>query len=400
MHENEVQTKEQDHTLAAYMRDVARHDLLTPKREQVLSQQIVECRTRYFREVLSYLPYLDEAIALALTHVEHPSQMADEVRALQEAGVAARRTNRREPHELLEAATLALAKALAVADCECIGPDRIAADLESLCRGETRGLSMNVFSPRKGTQRFAQHVADVRRASAAWRCARNEFARANLRLVVKIAARFHRTHGTLHDRIQDGNVGLMKAIDRFDPSKGFRFSTYATWWIKHAIRRAVANRGRTIRVPAHVQTSASKMTKMRTTLRVSLEREPTVDELATAMEMALDKATLVLEAMSQRITSLDTPVGDEEGRTIADTLQADEERTPAEEIELARDTERVRALMGTLEPLERDIVAQRFGLDGDAPRTLAEIGSQYSLSRERIRQLQYRALARLREEFR
>ena len=278
--------------------------------------------------------------------------------------------------------------------------DRIAADLESIAAGARRGLSMQVRLPRQGSSPFVDYLGRVRRASTALRLKRNEFARANLRLVIRIASRFKSSGLSLEDRVQEGNLGLMKAIDRFDPTRGFRFSTYGSWWIRHAIRRAIVNRGRTIRLPAHLQALWARIAKTRRELHHVLQREPTVVEIAEAVQSPVEKVELVLDAMMLRAVSLETRLGEADDRTIGELLTVEDERTPGEQLDLDEATQRLRGMLLTLEPMEQDILRQRFGLDGTETRTLAEIGTQYSLSRERIRQLQQRALERVRRRLR
>lgn len=388
----------QDAAFAAYMRDVSRHALLTPAQERELGAELVDRRTRYYKEVLSYPPYTAAALQVITEQLDD-----DATEALREdfsrAAKMARRTrdsNRKAAAEGFEQAVDELSKALALADPECVGADRVAADLELLASRETRGVSMNVRPPRRGSRPYVDYLARVRRSAAALRVVRNKFARANLRLVVRIAGRFQRAGLTLHDRVQEGNLGLMKAIDRFDPTKGFRFSTYASWWIKHAIRRAVVNRDRVVRLPAHLQATASKIGQARARLRGKLEREPTAADLARELDLPLDKVEQTLEAMGQRPVSLDAPLGGEDDRTVADLLTDPEELSLPERFALEEDAIRVRGTLLELAPMEQDILRQRFGLDGTQPRTLTEIGEQYSLSRERIRQLQQKALSRLR----
>ncbi|MBV1862747.1 MAG: sigma-70 family RNA polymerase sigma factor, partial [Nannocystaceae bacterium] len=178
---------------------------------------------------------------------------------------------------------------------------------------------------------------------------------------------------------------------------GFRFSTYASWWIKHAIRRAAVNRGRTIRLPAHLQATAAKVNRARIGLRQSLEREPSAAELASDVELPLDKVELTIDAMRQRHISLDAPVGGgDDARTLLETLIDADQRPMEELVSDENDAAKLRGKLLSLASIEQDILRQRFGLDGVTPRTLTEIGNQYDLSRERIRQLQQRALANLR----
>jgi RNA polymerase primary sigma factor len=368
-----------------------------------MGAQLIELRTGYWRQTLSYPPFVEPALDLLEsldTLAKRPDELVDAFAALRRAAQGVRRSNRRAAGARFDAALDEAARRLALVDTECGGADRIAADLELIAAGGSRGLSMSVRSPRRGSRPFVEYVGRVRRAAAGLRLKRNEFARANLRLVIRIAGRFKSSGLSLHDRVQEGNLGLMKAIDRFDPTLGFRFSTYGSWWIRHAIRRAVVNCGRTIRLPAHLQALWGRLAKTRRELRHTLQRDPTTVELADAVQTPVEKVELVLEAMMLRPVSLDTPMGEHDDRSVGDLLAAEVERLPGEQLDLDEATQRLRGTLLTLAPMEQDILRQRFGLDGTQTRTLAEIGTQYSLSRERIRQLQQKALDRVRKRLR
>jgi RNA polymerase primary sigma factor len=392
-----------DPVFGAYIRDVSRHSLLTAEQERSLGQELVERRTCYWRETLSYPSFVGPALDLLESlddASERPPELNEAFAALRKAVRGVRRSNRRAVRDRYEAVLDDVAKQLALVDTECVGADRIAADLELIEAGGRRGLSMQVRSPRKGSRPFLEYVGRVRRAATALRLKRNEFARANLRLVIRIASRFKSSGLSLQDRVQEGNLGLMKAIDRFDPTRGFRFSTYGSWWIRHAIRRAVVNRGRTIRLPAHLQALWARLAKARRELRNTLQRDPTSAELAVAVETPVEKVELVLDAMKLRPVSLDARMGEHDDRSVGELLAAEIERSPGEQLDLDEATQRLRGTLLTLAPMEQDILRQRFGLDGTETRTLAEIGTQYSLSRERIRQLQQKALDRVRRRLR
>jgi RNA polymerase primary sigma factor len=392
----QTQSDAADPAFAAYMRDVARYPLLSPPQERDLGAEIVTLRRNYWRQVLSYAPFTAAALDVVFEHLESPAALDEAAKTLREAARLARDSNRKAAAERFEAAVAEVAGRLAELDTECIGADRIAADLEQLSGGNKVGLSMDVRPPRQGSQPFSDYVQRVRRAATALRAARNRFARANLRLVVRIAARFQRSGLSLHDRVQEGNLGLMKAVDRFDPTRGFRFSTYASWWIKHAIRRAVANRDRTVRLPAHLQATASRVNRARVVLRGRLAREPELREIAEELALPLPKVESCVQAMAQHQVSLDARVSEHDERSVADMLSDPDELTADDLLVHVSQTGRVRGQLLQLAPMEQDILRQRFGLDGIAPRTLTEIGEQYSLSRERIRQLQQQALQHLR----
>jgi RNA polymerase primary sigma factor len=217
-------------------------------------------------------------------------------------------------------------------------------------------------------------------------------------LVVSIARRFNHGRMPLQDLIQEGNIGLMKAVDRFDYRKGFRFSTYGSWWIRHAISRAIADKGRQVRLPVHMIDAYHKVNKARRELEAKFGREPTREELAEFTGLALAKIEKMGTMLVDQPISIDKPVSDEDGRRVGDFLEDENAETPGEELEADALNEQVKRLVSLLRPIEADIIRKRFGLTDDEELTLKEIGGQYSLSRERIRQLQEQALGKIRRE--
>jgi RNA polymerase primary sigma factor len=202
----------------------------------------------------------------------------------------------------------------------------------------------------------------------------------------------------LADLIQEGNLGLMKAVERYDYRRGFRFSTYASWWIRHAISRALADKGREIRLPVHMIDAQHRLAKARRELTAKLGRTPTTEELAGATAMPADKIEKMRSWILDQSISLDRPVGDEDGRNLAEVLEDPEREasSPSDELALEAMSQEVRSLLDELKPIEADILRRRFGLDDDQELTLKEIGEKYNLSRERIRQLQEQALIKMR----
>jgi len=225
--------------------------------------------------------------------------------------------------------------------------------------------------------------------------ARERMINANLRLVVTIARDYANLGLPLLDLISEGNIGLTKAVERFEPTKGAKLSTYAMWWIKQAIKRALANQSKTIRVPVHLADKLAKMRRVSLRMSEELGREPTDDELAEEIGIDSDKITR-LKSVGIRPASLNAPIVDNDSTEFGDMIGDDEAQTP---FELLRDKNllgEVDGLLEVLDPREKKIISQRFGLDGGKPKTLEDVGKDFGITRERIRQLQNVALAKLR----
>ena len=225
--------------------------------------------------------------------------------------------------------------------------------------------------------------------------ARAHMIKANLRLVVKIAQDYANYGLPLLDLISEGNIGLMKAVERFDPNKGGKLSTYAAWWIKQSIKRALANQSKTIRLPVHMVDKISKMRRVAMVLSEELGREPTDEELPE--ETGIDRAKLShLKAAAQRPASLDAPIGEDDGTQFGEIIGDEKAQTPLELLSHKNMHMQLDDLLEVLDERERKIVDARFGLGGEKPKTLEEVGREFGVTRERIRQLQNIALKKLR----
>jgi len=225
--------------------------------------------------------------------------------------------------------------------------------------------------------------------------ARDQMISANLRLVVKIAQDYSNFGLPLPDLISEGNIGLVKAVERFDPSKGGKLSTYAAWWIKQSIKRALANQSKTIRLPVHLVDKIAKMRKVTAQLADELEREPTDEEIGYAMGMPVNKIAH-LKSVSVRPSSLDAPVGEDESTAFGELVGDENQATPYEDLREKSMNGDVKTMIGHLEEREADIIRLRFGLDGNRPLTLEEVGDKFDITRERVRQLQNIALHKMR----
>ncbi|HMP82195.1 MAG TPA: RNA polymerase sigma factor RpoD/SigA [Verrucomicrobiota bacterium] len=225
--------------------------------------------------------------------------------------------------------------------------------------------------------------------------AREHMIKANLRLVVKIARDYEGIGLPLLDLISEGNIGLMKAVERFDPSKGGKLSTYGSWWIKQSIKRALANQSKTIRLPVHLVDKISKMRRIAMRLQEELGREPTDEELAIEMDMPTSRVTQMRLA-SIRPASLDAPIGDEDSNNFAEVVQDESAFTPYEQLEDKTVTDMLQEMVQKLDPREATILRFRFGLDGGSEKTLEQVGEKFGVTRERVRQIQNIALRKMR----
>lgn len=226
--------------------------------------------------------------------------------------------------------------------------------------------------------------------------AREQMIKANLRLVVKIARDYEGIGLPLLDLISEGNIGLMKAVERFDPAKGGKLSTYGSWWIKQSIKRALANQSKTIRLPVHLVDKISKMRRTAMRLQEELGREPTDEELGEELGITASRVAQMRMA-AIRPASLDAPIGDEDSNNFAEVVQDESADTPYEQLEEKTVTRMLQEMVKTLDPREATILRARFGLDGGPQKTLEEVGQKFGVTRERVRQIQNIALKKLRK---
>jgi RNA polymerase primary sigma factor len=380
--------------LAMYFRDMAELDVLRPEQEFETARNIEQLELDLWRTVLGFAPGTAWVLDVVEREVGKPLQEAKLLRA---AAERARRKSSIQARSRFEKACVELGAKLRVLDIDRLFIDAALAEIQRVGRA-TRGLPFEgtvAFST--STKAFADYVRTVAGKAVRLKAAKNEFVKANLRLVVSIARRFNHGRLPLADLIQEGNIGLMKAVERYDYRRGFRFSTYASWWIRHAISRALADKGRAVRLPVHMIDAYHRIAKSQRELQSKLERPPTTAEIAAATGIESEKLEKMKTFLSETPVSLDRPISDEDGRRLIDVL-VDPNEGPAvpEQMASTETQSEMLKLLSGLKPIEADILRKRFGLVNDRERTLKEIGDEYRLSRERVRQLQEQALGKMR----
>jgi len=390
--------------LDRYYRDMAAHDLLSPEQEVSLAQEIERREMAAWIELFRFRPALEQVLGLLEANLEDAVGGLDPLKERLAAEPDC-------PETVVGEMTTTLAQELAVLDRQRKVRGLILADLDLAGPPGSRNQPAIVrpVTPRRTRRRdtspegqWRSWLEKVRRAEHAANRAREAFITANLRLVVTIARRFRGRGLPLADLIQEGNLGLMRAVDRFDHRKGFRFSTFASWWIMASIRRAVLDKGQTVRVPIHLIETQRQVRKIRRDLTQQLGRMPTTAEIAELAKLPTEKVEEVESGLLVHAVSLDRPQGDDDDANPLEIFidPEAESQSPREQL-LSHDEKReLEMLVGDLSPVEADVIRRRYGLDDEPEQTLQEIGNEYQRSRERIRQIEARALAKLRRALR
>jgi RNA polymerase primary sigma factor len=388
--------------LDRYYRDMAAHDLLSPEEEVSLAQEIERRETAAWIELFRFRPALAQVLELLEANLEDAVTGFDPVKERLAGEPDA-------PDRAVEELTRTLAAELALLDRQRKVRALIVADLDLAGPPGSRNqpaIVQPVTPPPRRTRRrdmspegqWRSWLEKVRRAEQGANRAREAFITANLRLVVTIARRFRGRGLPLADLIQEGNLGLMRAVDRFDHRKGFRFSTFASWWIMASIRRAVLDKGQTVRVPIHLIETQRQVRKIRRDLTQQLGRMPTAAEIAELAKLPIEKVEEVESGLLVHAVSLDRPQGDDDDANPLEVFidPEAESQSPREQLLSHAEKRELEMLVGSLSPVEADVIRRRYGLDDEPEQTLQEIGNEYQRSRERIRQIEARALAKLR----
>jgi RNA polymerase primary sigma factor len=378
--------------LGRYFREMANHRVLSPDEELEAARRIHELEVGYWRRLLSHVPAFEAISRVLEAHLE---EQPAEVAVLRKMAKGAKKALTKNDQKKWDACADTLSTKLRELDADRIFVADSQKAVERLAGTHTAERDM-VVDEFQVTRDFKKYLADVRLAQKAQQDAKNRFVTANLRLVVSIARRYNHGRMPLIDLIQEGNFGLLKGVERFDHTRGYRFSTYASWWIRHAINRALADKARVVRVPVHMLDTYQRVARVARAIEAQTGREATPEEIEKETGVSADKLKQLQQSTPVAPFSLDRNVGDEDGRRFIDFIPAEDTPSPHEDLETKTWSEQLQQLMKTLTPMEARIVRWRFGLDNEDGLTLKEIGDKYNLSRERIRQLQEQALGKMR----
>ncbi len=371
--------------LTTYFRQLAEHDLLSPESEQALSENLEEIEVQAWELILSRPELVEPILAMIEPNLEQPVPFTRLLSVVDKMSTQRAKKNKKLVKKLGLAARR-VAVALRAVDLDRLHIDAV---IRELCKEDSWWDDRSTPEGKL----FLNDVCKVHRSAAMMR---EEFVKANLRLVVKMARRYDRGGMLLSDLIQEGNLGLIHAVSRFDYRRGLRFSTYACWWIRHAIGRALADKSRAVRIPVHMLEAQHAIEKIRQELMGDLGRPPVPQEIADAANIPVTKLNQMNHYIMGQPLSLDRPVHDDDDRSFGDTItDPDSDECPTESMTTKLLTDQLSKLLHLLTPIEADVITKRFGLGDDEERTFREIGVLHNLSRERIRQIQNTALDKL-----
>ena len=397
-----------DTMLSRYFRDMAQYPVMGHREEIDAAKRVEEAECNHWIQLLAYRPAaplllraLEENVANYSKHELCVPEIQEALKLLEKRSSSWNSSAQRRYLGLCEA----IGRSVQLPDSDRLWVLRawnITHQLGQVDDGvaERECVQGTPVPYAKPDAAYRAQLSAITRSYRAQLESKNLFVRSNLRLVVSIARRYNRGKMPLIDLIQEGNIGLMKAVERFDHERGYRFSTYASWWIRHAINRALADKGRAVRIPVHMLDTYNRVAKATQAVLARTGREPTVEELMEETGVAKDKLEKVRNFCADAPFSLDRPVGDEDGRKFVDFLEEEDAPSPFDSLAGQYWSDEVQRLLGKLSPIESNIIRWRFGLNNESELTLKQIGDKYQLSRERIRQLQEQALAKMRRQMR
>jgi len=391
-----------DPAVEAYFSCLDRETLMDAEHEREVAERILRLRCDYWERLLGYPPYLGAMLDQIQADLAAKGRRARGLPKMRRAAETLHGRPRQQQRQHAEVVRREFAEQLADLDPSVELADRLFADLENIEAGLVREAGLDVRAPARNSATFRRYLHAVRSARMSLCAVRHQMVRANLRLVVTMAHRYRRNGRLpLADLIQEGNLGLMTAVDRFDPRKGFRFSTYGSWWIRHAIGRALSDKGRAVRLPVHVVELQHKIARVRREFEMTHRRAPERAELAELVGVPEQRLERLERTLLQRDASFGRPAksGDGEGGGQSGIEILPDEGPGADRLlHDGRLDDALQEALCTLRPMEADILRHRFGLDDGQTLTLREVGEIHGLSRERIRQLQERALEKIRGE--
>ena len=380
--------------LSQYFRDVSGLPVLRPAEEFDMARTIEKQEQVLWAQLLSH-PRLMEPL---LAKIERQLDIDSSKLSLARRTAREYRRYRRAAYKKrFERATEKLARVIRAKDVDRELLDDLITRLGRLARGESDALFPDRFKINVEGAVFVGYFEKTMELNRSAQVARNTFVQANLRLVVTISRRFNYGQIPFHDLIQEGNIGLIKAVGRYDYRRGFRFSTYASWWIRHAITRAIADKGRLVRVPVHMLSAYHKVARTTSDLSSKLGRAPTAEELGKSTSLSSQRVTQIQEQLPCQALSLDNTFSESDDRSFIEMVQDEDQRSPVDTIGDQQVYNRVQGMLSQLRPIEADVLRKRFGIADGQERTLSEIGNDYELSRERIRQIQEQALGKIRK---
>jgi len=391
----ETDPEPSENFLARYFKEMAVLSVLKPEEEFEAAKRIEALELDLWGHILSYPQLVDPVLSIVEQGLEEEQKLKG-INGLRRSAQAMRQRASVVARKRFSDQGRAMAKRVYALDVDRRLMFAVLTELRRMWGGEVDRAYPGRLRVNVRSKTFNNYIKNIHSQFSRAQQARNEFVKANLRLVVSIARRFNHGRMPLSDLIQEGNMGLIKAVERYDYRRGYRFSTYASWWIRHAISRALADKGRAVRLPVHMIDAYHKVARTRRELSSKLGRQPTSEEISSESGIACDKVRRLEGYLMEQAVSLDREVASDDGRKFLDFIPDQDAVLPSDSVMYQAMNDQVMELLKDLKPIEADILRKRFGLVGGREQTLKEIGEDYNLSRERIRQLQEQALGKIR----